>query len=184
MVAALLLLSAGSAALAASGAAESDLPLAATALVYANAGKTEGCGIRITGGRPASRGRSIWIDVSLNVYTNGAGVVQAIAYALAPSAYEGENRPERVSMQRAWVKPRESIASTRLGENVEARDSVVYAVTLDEAGRLFQAVATGQALVIGLRAWDEPREWTFSGTAELTGDARADIGACLASLVN
>lgn len=163
-------------------AAQADLPLGAAALTHKHAGKTVGCGIRVSGGRPGPR--SIWMDVSFNVYETGIALVHATAYRIALADYDAEGRPERISMQRAWLKPSGSDRSTRLGENTEARDALLYAVALDDAGGLFEAVANRRPITVALRAWGEPREWVLEGVAELPETARAEIATCLSALVN
>jgi hypothetical protein len=160
------------------------MPLAAAPLKYERAGKIEGCGVRVTGGSAAPKTRSVWFDLSFNVYARGTAAVQAIAYTMAPSRYEQEARPERSSIQRAWVQPRGATGSTRLGENTEARDALAYAITFDEGLRLFEAVAMAQPVVVGLRAWGEPREWRFEGIAELSDAGRAEVAKCVGALVN
>ena len=173
------------AALIASGSgAAADLPMAAEALVHHTGNGIEGCGVRITGGRVAARSRSIWLDLSFNVYRRGPALVQAIAYDMQPSRYGDEVQPNRIAVQRAWVKPRSAGGSTRLGENTQTRDAVVYAVTLDDAAALFQASASLQPIVVGVRAWNEQREWVFEGTPVLTDPGRAQLADCLTALVN
>ena len=166
------------------GAGAAELPLVADALTHERAGRTEACGIRITGGSAGPKAASVWVDLSVNVWASGAALVQAIAYEMPPSTYDKETRPVRVPIQRAWVKPRDAPGSTRLGENLEARDGLVYRITLDDATRLFEAIATGKPLAIGMRPWGVRREWVFEGAAQLSGAARDSLRACLGALVN
>ena len=166
------------------GHAAERMPLGASALTHGQAAQIQGCGVRVTAGRAAQKSKSLWMDLSFNVYASGVALVQAIAYEMPPSTYEGEAKPRRLSVQRAWVKPRDESGTTRLGENTEARDTLIYALTLEDAIRLFGAVAAAEPLAIGMRPWGEPREWLFEGIAELPDGARAEIATCLAALVN
>ena len=153
-------------------------------LTHSRDGRVEGCGVRLTGGDAPAAGPSRWLDVSLNVFRRGVGVVQAITYEMPRSRYDSESRPERVGIQRVWLKPDEEAGSTRLGENTEARDTLVYTVTLDEAAGLFRSVAGGRRLQVGLRAWGRPRETVYAGSVEMDENTRAQLETCMAALVN
>ena len=168
----------------ASAQVNTSFPLGVEPLAHSRGGTVEGCGLRVTGGRAEKQSGSMWFDVSFNVYRRGFALVQAIAYEMPPPRYEEESRPKRVAVQRAWLKPQNADGSTRLGETTEVRETLVYPVTLDEAARLFQAVAAGEPLLIGFRAWGQARESVFGGTASLGADGRDRLAACFNALVN
>ena len=160
------------------------LPLAGEALTHTRDGAVQGCGVRVTGGQAAARAHSLWLDVSVNVYRQGVALVQAIAYEIQPPRYEPETRPERIAVQRAWIKPEDAAGSTRLGETTEMRDALVYRVTLDDATAVFEALAAGRPLAIGIRGWGRPREAVVGGPVALSDDTRARIADCFSALVN
>ncbi len=127
---------------------------------------------------------SIWLDVSFNVYRSGLALVQALAYTIPASTLDGEARPRRLAVQRAWVQQEEGRGVTRAGENTERREMLVYALTLEDVGALFEAVSTGRPLTLAVTPWDERRETILKGVAALSDKNRADTTACLEALVN
>lgn len=161
------------------------LPLAGEALTHSRDGAVEGCGLRLTGGEATSGDNSLWVDLSVNVYRRGIALVQAIAYEIDVPRYEPKDTPpQRVPVQRAWVKPQAAERSTRLGENVDVRETLVYRITFEDATALFEAVASEQPVAVGVRPWGRPRETIVSGPVTLRGDTRARIADCLTALVN
>ena len=160
------------------------LPLAAEALTHARGNAVQGCGMRLTAGETRRGTDSVWVDLSVNVYRRGIALVQAIAYEIAPPRYEETSRPQRLRVQRAWVKPESAAGTTRLGENTEALETLVYGLTLDDAAALFAAVAAGDPIAVGVRAWGRPRETLIAGRVTLNDDTRARIADCLNALVN
>ena len=137
----------------------------------------------MTGGQPRAKGGSSWFDVSFNVYRRDIAIVQAIGYQIPQPQYDTESRPERVAMQRAWLKVEAAGGLTRLGENIAVRDSVIYTVTVDEAASLFAAVAKGQRLAVGMKRWGQAQETVYAGAPNLDDDTRRQVGACLEALV-
>lgn len=140
--------------------------------------------MRLTGGETRPGSSSVWLDVSVNVYRPGVAVVQAIAYEISPPRYEERSPPQRLKVQRAWVRPENAPRTSRLGENTEAREALVYGVTLDDAAALFEAVATGNPVALGVRPWGRPRETVLGGRVTLGDDTRGRIADCLEALVN
>jgi hypothetical protein len=153
--------------------------LAADALVYRRDDVVLGCGVRLTGGEPR-RAVSTWIDVSFNVFRRGIALAQAIAYEIRRSDLEGDSQPARVPLQGAWL--RTSDASPRLGENAERQETLVYALRLDDALALFEAVARSEPVTVGVKRWDERTDSVYSGRAEIADDARERLAACLGAL--
>lgn len=161
------------------------VPLAAEALTHTRDGAVEGCGLRFTGGHIAIGAKSVWLDLSINVYRRGVAIVQALAYEIDRPRYEvPETPPQRVPVQRAWIKSQAAAGSTRLGETTEVRDSLVYRVTFDDAAAVLQAVASDQAIAMGVRPWGRPRETVLAGHVTVRNDSRARIADCLTALVN
>src|SRR5689334_17319984 len=128
------------------------LPLEAGPLVYARDGATQGCGVRLTGGEPGNAAPSWWFDVSFAVFRDGIALAQSIAYEIRRSE-TGESRPARVPVQSTWIAAGDR--SARRGETAERRDTLVFRVGLDEAVSLFQAVAQGEPLRLGIRRWGD-----------------------------
>ena len=160
------------------------VPIGTSALTHTRGGAIEGCGVRLTGGQAAPSGASRWFDVSFNVFRRGIAIVQAIGYEMPAPPRNLDARPERVAVQRAWLKAEAAEGATRSGENVEARDSLVYAVTVDDAAALFGAVAERRRLLIGLRAWGRRSETVYVGDVELADEHRQSLATCLEALVH
>lgn len=156
------------------------MPIVAQPLVHSRDGTIEGCGARLTGGETAPAGSSAWFDVSFSVFRGGVSLAQSYAYELRRSEYDGDARPARVPVQSAWLKaPR---GSARMGENTERRDMLVYALVLDDAFALFEALAAGQTVTVGIKRWDRPAASVYAGAPALTGENRSQIAECLARL--
>ena len=148
-------------------------------LTYMRDGTVQGCGVRFTGGEPGTPSSS-WFDVSVNVFNRGVGLAQSIAYEIRRSEFDGESRPERVPVRSTWVKTAEG--STRLGESTERRESLIYRLLVDDVLAVFEAVATGQPVTLGIRRWGERVDTVYTATPVLTEDSGARMSTCLASL--
>ena len=166
------------AAAAAAGAGE--MPIAAQPLVHARNGAVQGCGARLTGGESTPAGSSAWFDVSFNVFRSGHALVQSYAYEFRRSEYDGEARPAQVPLQSAWLKAPQGAA--RLGENSERRDTLIYSLVLDEALALFEALAAGEQVTVGIKRWDRRNASVYAGKPELTDEGRRRIAECLVRL--
>jgi len=159
--------------------APAPLSMEALPLTHVREGTVQGCGMRLTGGE-AKAPASSWFDVSVNVFRRGVGLAQSIAYEIRRSeADDGESRPARVPIQRTWVKAREG--GTRLGENTERRDTLVYTLLVDDVLVLFEAVATGRPVTLGIQRWGQ-LDAVYTATPALTDDSRNEMSACLAKL--
>jgi hypothetical protein len=171
-----LAISAGSA-----RAAEAPSPTSVEArpLTHVRGGAVHGCGIRLTLGQP-DRPASAWFDVSFNVFRRGIALVQSIAYEIRRSEFDGESRPALVPVQSTWVAA--AATNARVGENSERRDALVYRVLADDALALFEAVATGRHVTLGIKRWGERVDSVYTAAAFLEADARQKIGACLGAL--
>ena len=165
---------------AATPAAAGEMPMAAQPLVHAREGAIQGCGARLTGGETAPAGSSAWFDVSFNVFRGGYALAQSYAYEFRRSEYDGEARPARVPVQSAWLKAPH--AAARLGENTERRDTLVYSLVLDEAIALFEALAAGEPVTIGIKRWDRRIASVYAGTPALSEEGRQRIADCLVRL--
>jgi hypothetical protein len=156
------------------------IALAAQSLVHQRDGAVLGCGVRLTGGQASATGASTWFDVSFNVFRRGVALAQSTAYEIRKSGYAGDSRPARVPVQSTWL--RASGANAKLGENIERRDTLVYTLVLDDALSLFEAVASGRAVSVGIKPFGQPADTVYTGAPELTTETRAQIGDCLARL--
>jgi hypothetical protein len=151
----------------------------ATPLTHVRDGAVHGCGVRLTGGSPGTPVSS-WFDVSFNVFRRNVGIVQSLAYELRRSDYDGESRPERVPVQSTWLTASET--GSRVGENVERRDTLVYRILLDDALALFEGVATGRTMTLGVKRWGEFEDRVHSVTASVDAESRQKIAGCLDAL--
>jgi hypothetical protein len=154
------------------------LPISAQALIHERDGRVQGCGVRLTGGEPAAQVSS-WFDVSFNLFRPGFGLAQSIAYEIRRSA-DGESRPQKVPVRSTWLRASEG--STRVGENTERRDSLVYTLLADDVLALFEALASEQPLTVGIKRWTQRADSVYVARPLLNGDSRERISACLAAL--
>ena len=150
-------------------------------LMHMRDGTVQGCGLRLTGGQPGKQASS-WFDVSFNVFRRGLGLAQSIAYEIRRSDYEGDSRPARVPVQSTWLKVSEG--SARLGENTERLDTLVYTLVMDDVLALFEAVANGEAVTLGIRRWDQRVDAVYTGAPFLSSDSRHQMSECLAGLAS
>ena len=148
-------------------------------LLHVRNSQVQGCGLRLTGGEPGKQASS-WFDVSFNVFRRGLGLVQSIAYEIRRSDYEGDSRPEKVSVHSTWLKV--SGSSTRIGENLERRDTLVYALVMEDVLALFEAVANGDSVTLGIRRWGQRADAVYTGAPFLSSDSRHQMSECLAGL--
>ncbi len=148
-------------------------------LTHVRDGKVQGCGLRLTGGEPGKQASS-WFDVSFNVFRRGFGLAQSIAYEIRRSEYEGDSRPAKVPVQSTWLKVSDGAA--RLGENTDRRDTLVYMLVIDDVLALFEAVANGDPVTLGIKRWDQRADAVYTGAPLITSDSRSRMSACLAEL--
>lgn len=169
----------GALAMPASAADATPMPLEVQPLTHARDGQVRGCGLRLTGGE-AAKPVSSWFDVSFNVFASGVGIAQSVAYELRRSEYDGESRPARVPVRSTWIKAAEG--STRRGENSERRETLVYTLLAEDVLELFEAVAEGRTISVGIRPWGEAADSVHTGAPVLDEAARDEVNACLAQL--
>ncbi len=139
--------------------------------------------MRLTGGRVNVKRASYWFDVSVNVYAAGHALVQAIEYSIDPPAFDVHTTPERAMLQSAWIRVDGSAANTRMGENRERQDSVIYVTGLEETRVLFEGLAHRQPIAIGIKRWSSREAAVYVGTPEFDEDERRALGSCLDALV-
>jgi hypothetical protein len=156
-----------------------EMPMTVEPLVHEHDGLVRGCGARLTGGEAAPAAPSEWFDVSFNVFRGGVALAQSYVYEIRHSE-DGESRPARVPVQSAWLKGPSSPA--RLGENTDRRDALVYPLAADDALALFQAVAAGATMNVGIKRWGELADTVYSGKPTFSEDGRRIIADCLARL--
>jgi hypothetical protein len=150
-------------------------------LMHVRDGKVQGCGLRLTGGE-AGKQASSWFDVSFNVFRRGLGLAQSIAYEIRRSDYEGNSRPAKVPVQSTWLKV--SDGNTRVGENAERRDTLIYTLVMDDVLALFEAVANGDPVTLGIKRWGQRADAVYTGAPLLSSDSRHRMSACLADLAS
>jgi hypothetical protein len=148
-------------------------------LTHVHNGEVQGCGVRLTVGEPGTPASS-WFDVSFNVFRRGLGMAQSFAYEIRRSDLQGDSRPARVPVRSAWVRGAEG--SARRGENSERKDALIYMLDTDEVLGLFETVAAGEPLTLGIKRWDQRTDAVYTGTPMLTLDSRREISSCLARL--
>jgi hypothetical protein len=155
------------------------LAMEALPVVHVRQGEVHGCGVRLTGGEPG-KAASSWFDVSFNVFRRGPGLAQSIAYEIRRSEFEGDSRPAQVPVQSTWLQVAQGTA--RLGENTERRDTLVYTMVIDEVLALFEALAKGEPVTLGIKRWGQRADAVYSAAPLLSTDSRHQIGVCLADL--
>ena len=83
-------------------------------------------------------------------------------------------------MQSTWL--RVSDGAARLGENRERRDTLIYTLLMDDVLTLFEAVANGEAVTVGIKRWGQRTDAVYTAAPLLTTDSRHRMSACLADL--
>jgi hypothetical protein len=156
------------------------LAIEALPLTHVRDGQVQGCGLRFTGG-DARAPVSTWFDVSLNVFRRGIAIAQSIAYAIRRSEVEGDSRPTIAPVESTWVRAGERTA--RRGENMERKGALVYTLVSDDVVDVFEAVAKGEPVTLGMKRWGEPTDIVYTGRAVIDGESRHQIGACLTELL-
>lgn len=154
------------------------IPIEAQPLTHTHEGRIQGCGVRLTGGAP-DPAVSAWFDVSFNIFARGFGIAQSIAYEIRRSE-DGESTPGLVPVQSTWLRASEG--STRMGENTERRDTLVYTLLAEDVLVLFEAIANEQPLTLGIKRWGQRVDSVYTAIAVLSGDSRRRISACLSGL--
>ena len=148
-------------------------------LLHVRNGQVQGCGLRLTGGEPGKQASS-WFDVSFNLFRSGPGLAQSIAYEIKRSEYAGDSRPTQVPVQSTWLKVHDGAA--RLGENTERRDTLVYTLLMDDVLALFEAVANGDPVTLGIKRWGQRTDVVYTGAPLISSDSRDRMSTCLAGL--
>lgn len=148
-------------------------------LIHAQEGRVQGCGVRLTGGEPG-KDASSWFDVSFNIFRRGLGIAQSIAYEIRRSELEGDSRPAVVPVQSTWLRAAEGGA--RLGENSERGERLIYSMLLDDVLVLFEALATGDPITVGIRRWGQRVDAVYVGAPVLSAESRNRISKCLEAL--
>lgn len=161
--------------------AQDALPIAAGALTFEREGAVNGCGVRLTGGAVGAGGPSTWFDVSFNVFRHGIALAQATAFEIRRADFTGESPTARVPLQSAWLRTANGNAT--LGENNERADTLVYPLRDEAVFELFDAVARGQTLSVGVQRWGDRVDAVYSGAPVLTDQTREQIGECLEKLL-
>ena len=168
------------AAVAGDALAQDALPMKAAPIAHEREGSVYGCGVRLTGGKPAAQGPSSWFDLSFNVFRSGTALVHAVAYEMPRSA-TGDSRPARVPVQSAWIAA--GAGSAKLGENVRRQESLVYSLAFEDAVSLFDAATRGTPLRLGMKTWGQHSASIHEGVASMEAEARDRIADCVARLV-
>jgi len=165
-----------------SAAAQPVKPLAieARTLTHTGGGQVQGCGLRLTGGEARSPVSS-WFDVSVNVFRHGIAIAQSIAYDMRRSDLGGDSQPATAPVESTWVRAGEGIA--RRGENMERGQSLIYTLVPDDVVEVFEAVARGKPVSVGIKRWGEPIDIVYSGSASMDDDSREHMSACLAEIL-
>ena len=148
-------------------------------VLHLREGRVQGCGVRLTGGE-AGKAASSWFDVSFNVFRRGVGIAQSIAYEIRRSEFEGDSHPSIVPVRSTWLKAAEG--SARLGENTERRDTLIYTMVMDDVLVLFEALARGEPLTIGIKRWGQRVDAVYTGAPVLSIESRNRISTCLEDL--
>jgi hypothetical protein len=124
---------------------------------------------------------SSWFDVSFNLFRRGIAIAQSIAYEIRRSDLDGDSRPVTAPVESTWLRARDG--PVRRGENLERKESLIYTILEDDALAVFEAVARGEIVTLGIKRWGEPADAVYSARAVLAGASRERIGTCLAALL-
>jgi hypothetical protein len=144
-------------------------------------GRVQGCGVRLVGGE-ARAPVSSWFDVSVNVFGADTAIAQSIVYEMKISGPEGDSVPTIAPVETTWIHIGE--ATTRRGENAERKSSLVYTVSVEDAIALFETVARGDSVTLGIKRWGQAEEVLYTGIPFMVDETREHMSACLEAMAS
>ncbi|MFO1311560.1 MAG: hypothetical protein U1F41_05775 [Burkholderiales bacterium] len=158
-------------------------------LMYMKEGEVEGCGMRIIGGRPTAKADEWeWFDVSINVYSNGGGLVKIVSYDInAPKMQATGAKPKPLKVRSGWLKAPGKSGTTPIdGKSAVADDgvSLLYGTDLDRTMPMFQAYFQNETISVAVRRASQPTETVYSGVIEMDAAEDKQIRGCLSELVS
>jgi hypothetical protein len=161
-------------------------------LVYMKAGKLDGCGIRlIIVDAPVKLQDNIPIpvwDLSFNLYLPGRGAVKVGSYNVSAAEMrlgKASAKSNNVPTAAGWLKAPNADPTAPLQQIGKSDDPgfILYWTELDSVLALFKSHMRGEPILVGTRRTGARNERVFSGTIEMSGDEKAQVGQCLAEFL-
>lgn len=170
-----------------------EAPLIGQPLVYMNAGKLSGCGIRLmivdTPPSPHEKARvPVW-DLSFNLYLPGRAIVKIGSYDVSVSDIKSGKMREKLAITAApaggWLKAPDSDATVPLDKIQKSDDPgfILYSADASVVMALFNAQMKRAPILVGTRRVGANTDRVFSGTVELSDAEQSQSVQCMKELL-
>ena len=150
-------------------------------------GAIQGCGYRLKSFPQSLRGLNsvVALDTSFNIYAEGSALLKggAVRFPVNAGALgQAANKP----IVSFWMKAQAEKPTKALNGKVLAADTqgyLIYGEAISTVAKLFESVAEGTPLTIGVRVKSEGVDRIHSGVARLTDQDQAQTVQCMAELI-
>ena len=156
-------------------------------LLYTDAGRAIGCGLRIVGVVEPVAGQNVYrsFDSSANMYLHDAALGKVIGEVhSATDANPAHGR--RQTLFGVWFRPEggEPVAPIGTGFTPSTSDkgAYVFRTSFDATMGFLLGAVQGKAIQIGIK-WNRTTEAIYSGTVELTDDERRELSGCFVQVL-
>lgn len=152
-------------------------------LVYTDAGKPTGCGIRVLGiVDPVARQREFRsFDISANMYGTGIAlgkVIGEIQSLASPDPHSGR----RQVLHGAWFRSEGDDPVTPVGNSFRPssgdKGAYLFQASVSSATDFMLAVIKRKPIQVGIR-WEKDKEAIYAGAVELSEDERQQVLSCI-----
>jgi len=150
-------------------------------------GAIQGCGYRLKSIPQSLAGLTsvIVLDTSFNIYAKGKALLKGGAVRVAVKA-GAPGKAENRQIASFWIKAQGEKPTKALNGKVipgETQGYLLYVETIAAVAKLFDSVADGTPLTIGVRVKGEGIDRIYSGVAQLSDQDRNQGAQCLNDLV-
>ena len=151
-------------------------------LIYTDAGKPNGCGIRIVGiiDSPANGKSFRSFDVSINVYSRGVAVGKVVGEVNVPTA-AGNATSTRQPLFGAWLRSGDQEPVAPVGNSFKPsseKGAYLFQAGLSASLDLLISILKQQEIQVGVR-WQRDIEAIYTGTPLLQDDERRQVVSCV-----
>lgn len=160
-------------------------------LMYMEAGKIKGCGLRIVGGDHRSTSDVFdMFDVSINLYREAGAMVKLMAYSTTVAEMKSNSAagkvPATAKVVGGWIKA-EGAAATDPGKSsaVPGSDpnSILYRTSVDSAIAIFKANLESTPVTIGLRKQGAANERVYYGKIAMSAEETEQHRSCISEML-
>jgi hypothetical protein len=164
-----------------------NVKMQAQPLVYTEAGRTTGCGVRIVGVVAPVAGQREFrsFDVSANVYAKGVAMGKVIGEVQSvsnPDPHSGR----RQALYGAWFRSEAEDPMAPVGNSFASssgdKGAYLFQTTVGAAADFVLATIKGKPIQVGLR-WEKNMEAIYAGTVELSDDERRQVASCFGQVL-